>query len=64
MKATAGCGAFYAPSAGGCLCWAEASQRHVDQGVLGQRRLGSYLSLLICPFSGKKREEFRKGMEE
>lgn len=59
--ATAGCGAFLCPlSAGGCLCWAEASQRHGIR-VSWQRRQAAICLFSSVPFSGKKREEFRKG---
>lgn len=58
---TIGCGAFLCSlSAGGCLCWAEASQMHGIR-VSWQRRQAAICLFSFVPLSGKKREEFRKG---
>ena len=57
---TTGCGAFLCSlSAGGCLCWAEANQMHGIR-VSWQRRQAAICLFSSVPFSGKKREEFRK----
>ena len=47
----------------GCLCWAEASQRHGIR-VSWQRRQAAICLFSSVPFSGKKREEFRKGWRD